>query len=190
MSAFGLLVYLVLVVSPFVSGSSCRRPPPGKNFTNKKYEGTWFEIGKIQTFGGAFFERNCVCTQLTYNELDAKTGNSEIVNACREKEVNGPWTNVTASLFNEQLQQPGSWQERVEGYNTGSANYTIIEISDDYAVEYDCTEEVGITNYCIHVLSRSRSMDQQTFNQLISNAEALDLNPSNLEVKMTTQRGC
>ncbi len=40
----------------------CVNAPPAANFTNAAYDGTWFEIAKYQTAGGAFFERDCVCT--------------------------------------------------------------------------------------------------------------------------------
>ena len=46
----------------------CVNAPPATNFTNKAYEGTWFEIAKYQTAGGAFFERNCVCTEVVTEE--------------------------------------------------------------------------------------------------------------------------
>lgn len=70
-------------------------------------------------------------------------------------------------------------------------NYTIIAIGEDYSVEYDCgTSSLGITNYCIHVLSRTPTMEQSKFDSLIEYAEGLGLNPDHLEVKMTLQDGC
>ena len=35
----------------------CRRPPLAGGYTLEGYSGRWFEIGKIQTAGGAFFEK-------------------------------------------------------------------------------------------------------------------------------------
>ena len=58
-------------------------------------------------------------------------------------------------------------------------------------MEYDCaTSSLGITNYCVHVMSRTRTMDQQQFDELISMAEGMGLNPQQLDVLMTTQEGC
>ena len=184
-----VLVVSALLCSGAWSSSSCRRPPPADGFTNAKYSGgPWFEIGKIQTFGGAFFEKNCVCTQLEFSETNPANGDGQVVNACRDQSPTGAWTNATGLLFNEA--PVGSWQEKMQGYETSTANYTIISLGEDYAVEYDCTSSLGLTNYCIHVLSRTRTMDPALFNKLIQQAEALDLNPEKLEVKMTKQEGC
>ena len=85
------------------------------------------------------------------------------------------------------IHAPGRWLETI---NTNTVNYTVIAISDDYAVEYDCGTSVGITNYCIHVMSRKPTLDQDTFNKLIQMAEDMGLNPQQLPVQMTKQEGC
>lgn len=136
---------------------------------------------------GAFFERNCVCTELNISIVDKSTGDCVADNDCRSKEVTGTWTNVTGRLINEDLSQPGRWEEVING---NSVNYTVIAIGPDYAVEYDCGESAVATNYCIHVMSRTRTMDQAKFNELINMAEGMGLNPENLPVKMTLQEGC
>lgn len=66
----------------------------------------------------------------------------------------------------------------------------MISIGDDYAVEYDCGTSFGITNYCIHVMSRTREMDPALFESLIEEAEKMGLNTEGLPVKMTLQEGC
>eukprot|EP01035_Chromulina_nebulosa_P023250 gene23250-30137_t len=103
--------------------------------------------------------------------------------------VDGPWTNMTGILYNEDLSKPGKW---LENFGYGDVNYTIIAIQEDeYAVEYDCTTSaLGVTNYCIHVVSRTRTMDIDLFNSLIEKAENMGLNPNRLPVQMTTQDGC
>ena len=69
--------------SPDNSGK-CATPPVADNFvSNSQYEGVWYEIGKIQTAGGAFFERNCVCTEVNYTQLDSTTGDGKVLNSCR-----------------------------------------------------------------------------------------------------------
>ena len=181
-------IILGLIALCLVAGSPCRRPPPAEGYTNQKYSGEWFEVAKAQTFGGAFFERNCVCTELTFTETNPANGDGKVVNACREKAPTGKWTNVTGDLFNSA--SPGTWQEKIEGTPTGAANYTIISLGEDYAVEYDCTSSLGITNYCIHVLSRTRTMETGLLNKLIAQAEAQDLTPEKLPYKMTMQEGC
>lgn len=157
-------------------------------FELQRYKGKWYEIGKIQTKGGAFFERNCVCTQLNIDITDEMTGDGIADNDCRYKTVDGKWTNVTGLLTDENLDQPGRWLETI---GSGSpVNYTVIAIDDDFAVEYDCGTSLGITNYCIHVMSRTPEMDQEQFDALIKMAEDMGLNPQGLDVQMTKQEGC
>ena len=47
-----------------------------------------------------------------------------------------------------------------------------------------------MTNYCVHVMSRTRTMDASLFQQLIGMAETMGLNPQQLPVQMTKQEGC
>lgn len=108
-------------------------------------------------------------------------------NDCRYQEIDGQWTNVTGALTNEDLQKPGKWLETIYG---NPVNYTVIALSDDFAVEYDCGTSAGVTNYCIHVMSRERTLDQDTFDSLIEMAENMGLNPQDLPVQMTRQDGC
>ena len=46
------------------SAGQCKFPTPSPNFSRVGYSGVWFEIAKFQTAGGAFWEKDCVCTQL------------------------------------------------------------------------------------------------------------------------------
>eukprot|EP01038_Epipyxis_sp_PR26KG_P013850 gene13850-18576_t len=167
--------------------STCSFPLPDKSFSNAAYSGKWYEIAKIQTSGGAFFEKDCVCTELNISITNESTGDSVADNDCRSKTVDGPWTNITGTLTQEDSKLPGRWIETI--YNN-KVNYTVIAISEDYAVEYDCGTSFGITNYCIHVMSRLPTLDQNTVNQLFAYAESLGLNPQGLPVKVTKQDGC
>merc|ERR1711911_438288 len=52
----GLLFALVYCID-----ADCLHPATAPNYSNEKYAGLWYEIGKIQTPGGAIFQRNCLC---------------------------------------------------------------------------------------------------------------------------------
>ena len=87
------------------------------------------------------------------------------------------------------MSQPGRWLEQIGSGNP--VNYTVISIDDEYSIEYDCTtSSAGITNYCIHIMSRTPTMDEDLFQQLVSYSESLGLNPEQLPVIMTKQEGC
>ncbi len=185
-----LLLLCIMVASVMIKAEKCSFPPPASGFSNSMYNGRWFEIGKIQTKGGAFFEKDCVCTELNIKTTDEKTGDGLADNDCRDKTATGRWTNATGNLYNEDMSKPGKWLESFTfgGSPSPPVNYTVIAISDDYAVEYDCgTSSAGVTNYCIHVMSRTRTMDSATFKQLIDMAEGMGLNPNSLPVQMTLQ---
>ena len=65
-----LLIAALLIA--FVS-AKCMDPPAAYLFNIDKYKGKWYEIAKYQTAGGAFFERNCTCT-----EMDIGVANNKI----------------------------------------------------------------------------------------------------------------
>lgn len=171
-----------------MNGDGCQFPDPAANFKNQQYDGEWFEIGKIQTKGGAFFEKNCVCTEINVATTNVTSGDATVDNDCRDTTVDGPWTNITGLLLNEDINKPGRWLEEING---NYVNYTVIYVDDDASIEYDCgTSVAGVTNYCIHVLSRSRTMPQAKFDKLMAYAQSLGLNTNDLPITMTTQNGC
>lgn len=180
---------LVLAATVTNTVSQCSFPEPAVGFTNEKYSGRWFEIGKIQTKGGAFFERNCVCTQIGIEITNEGTGDGIADNDCRYKTVDGKWTNVTGTLYGEDMSNPGRWLEQI---GSGSpVNYTVIALDEDFSVEYDCTtSSAGVTNYCVHIMSRTPEMDEETFQQFVDMAESMGLNPQGLPVTITKQEGC
>jgi len=184
---FWLFVVLVILLEAVNARNQCSFPAPAKGFEASKYEGKWYEIGKVQTKGGAFFERKCVCTQLDVTINDQQSLDGIAVNECRESTVDGKWTNVTGQLTDADINQPGRWLETIYG---SPVNYTVIYMDDDYSVEYDCGTSLGITNYCIHILSRTTTMPKAKFDELMKMAEDMGLNPQNLDVQMTLQEGC
>lgn len=89
------------------NADACMHPRPAANFNNSAYEGTWYEIGKIQTWGGAIFESECVCTQILVSP--AANASYTVVNSCRQKTPEGPYLNATGQLVNEG--PAGRWDE-------------------------------------------------------------------------------
>ena len=59
-----VLLLVVVVLGAVNAAEKCNKPAPASGFTYEGYEGFWYEIGKIQTKGGAYFERECVCTTI------------------------------------------------------------------------------------------------------------------------------
>lgn len=190
------VVTLVLVVALGVlqlsaGAQKCMHPPPAPSFTPEKFQGTWYEIGKIQTWGGAIIEGSCVCTQVLIG--DSTPAGLPINNSCRNKTPQGKFTNATGHLVQRQGLSAGAFEE---DFSFGTkANYTIIAMDDEgekYALEYDCEEEFFglVENYCIHLLSRTPTFDPQLTQELFDEAISLGLNQQNLTMKLTEQTGC
>lgn len=70
----------------------------------------------------------------------------------------------------------------VEKIGPNSVGYWIIYLDEDYAVTYDCNTNLGITNYCIHVLSRKPHLQVDVINKLAQKALDLGLNKNNLDI--------
>lgn len=85
------------IIDQIFSGS-CKSPPPASDFTNQRYTGLWYEIGKMQTKGGAFFEKDCVCTTI---DVEQKTGSGDYtaINSCRKLAPTGDFLNATGMIL-------------------------------------------------------------------------------------------
>jgi len=109
MSLVSILAMAAMLASP-ATADGCHHPAPAAGFNNTQYKGVWYEIAKIQTAGGAAFEKNCVCTQLNVrDDPGAASGNLLVDNLCRMKTPSGQLSNFTGTLENES--PPGRWEE-------------------------------------------------------------------------------
>ncbi|GFN82208.1 prostaglandin-h2 d-isomerase [Plakobranchus ocellatus] len=182
--------YVILVYSEvmILVQAKCMSPPPSSNFTLGGYYGLWFEAGKIQTPGGAFFEKDCVCTTIEVEPKSNKTtGDCTALNSCRKLKPQGKYINATGQL--EDMNPPGKWKESFFFF-LPKVDYTVIYLDKDFAVEYDCGETLGITNYCIHVMARVPDPDLTKVQSLVNFAEQLGLNTDKLPYNQTHQAGC
>ncbi|GFN82201.1 prostaglandin-h2 d-isomerase [Plakobranchus ocellatus] len=180
-----ILVYSKVLV--MVHGK-CMSPPPSSNFTVGGYSGLWFETGKIQTFAGAFFQRDCVCTTVEVTpEINRTNGDSTAINSCRKLTPQGKYLNATGHL--ENMNPPGKWKQWIFAF-APKVDYTVIYLDKDFAVEYDCSVKLGMTSYCIHILARVPNPDPNKVQRLVDFAEGLGLNTKQLPYKETNHAGC
>jgi apolipoprotein D and lipocalin family protein len=154
----------------------------------------WYEIGRIQTPGGAFFQKDCVCTTLNVSfdhGPSGSSGNGTVENACRFLEPATGWPVSFVSHLSD-MRLPGQWLNR---FNSAYAvNYTIIEkgtdaaTGEEYSVEYDCGSQALFgTNYCIHILARRPTMSDGLRERLLQRALALGINTRDLPFVLTNQ---
>lgn len=72
-----------------------------------------------------------------------------------------------------------------------TASYNVILLQTDlFSVEYDCTHELGVTNYCVHILSRTTTLDSSIVTNVLKLVQELDLNTAKLEYVQTKQQNC
>lgn len=57
-------------------------------------------------------------------------------------------------------------------------------------MEYDCGESIFGTNYCIHILSRTPTMDPSLLSSLVNQSLAMGLNNQGMNLTITLQQGC
>ncbi len=150
----------------------------------------WYEIAKYQTAGGAYWEQDCVCTQL--NVTTALDGRYLADNLCRDKTPLGKLISAVGNLYNES--PPGRFKEQFFPL-APSVDYTIAFMGnldgEEYSVEYDCgsTFLTGM-NYCVHFLARKPEMSEKLLNYLIDEVNKQDLNQLKLPLQMTKHEGC
>mmetsp|Transcript_25384 Transcript_25384/g.30085 ORF Transcript_25384/g.30085 Transcript_25384/m.30085 type:complete len:190 (-) Transcript_25384:80-649(-) len=170
-----------------IRGEQCPIPPTAANFSLERLNGTWFEIGKIQTFGGALIEGDCVCTELVYSKEDDT--HASVANICNDKTPDGK-LKIANSEITEVDNNPGAFEETFCS-SCPPVSYTIVALDGQSMVEYDCSRNaIGIINYCFHVMSRTSTMDEETLVSLQNLVDEYDLNPHNISWKTTNQTGC
>ncbi|XP_064118922.1 uncharacterized protein LOC135223931 [Macrobrachium nipponense] len=143
---------------------------------------------KFQTPGGAAFQKDCWCDDLNFQTDNPEFGNGNVTYSCRKYGPDGNIQSATANLIHDGV--PGHFKQQFPFPFAPKLDYNIIAIDEDTAIEYDCYSIFGVTNYCIHFLSRMPSIDGSKLFQMIEFAEDLGLNNQNLTYTATKQEGC
>merc|ERR1711976_149695 len=181
------LVVLAVAVSAAVAQEICLDLPAASNFTFPGFLGTWYEIGKIQTAGGAFWQEGCVCNTMDISLLDEDTGNSQANYKCRDYYPTGDETSFQGQLLD--MQMPGKWEQEVFP-GLPRVSWTVLVLGDDYAMTYDCGETLFSYEYCVHIVSRTPNMTPERRDQLVQMAEDMGLNPYNRNYDEISHDSC
>jgi apolipoprotein D and lipocalin family protein len=172
-------LFLISFLTFLVYSQKCAVPAPAVDYTLNAYIGKWYEMGKYQTAGGGFFERDCECTE---SDIGVSQGKIYAYQSCIK---NGKKTGINATLLPTDIN--GHYIEQFQ-FNKGA--YYVIYLDNDYAIEYDCNESVGITNYCVHIMAKTTDIDDAKLEELKKYALRLGLNPKNLPFQKTEQHKC
>ena len=147
-------------------------------------------MGKIQTAGGAFFEKDCVCTHINVAQRSDDPTKVLVSNICNKKTFDGELIIANGTLSSSKQPSDGRYNETIGPVSKSVAYNVIVLRTDEYSVEYDCGEELGFTNYCVHILSRQATLNTTIINTLLQLAEQYDLNPQRLDFVLTKQANC
>ncbi|KAK7079541.1 hypothetical protein SK128_001777 [Halocaridina rubra] len=182
------LVSLVLGVMTYAD-PGCVEVSPASNYVNALYVGRWYEIGRIQTPGGASYQENCWCDTTDFTTEFLTVGDGEVTYSCRQDGPDGALQSATADLLYEG--EPGHFKQQFRFPFAPKLDYSIIFIDEDTAMEYDChTDLQGDTDYCVHFMSRFPSIEENKLLELIEYAEGLGLNNQNVNYTATEHVGC
>ena len=148
-----MLFFAVLAYgAAYALAQDCVAPPPAADFNFSSFGGSWYEIARIQTAGGAALQDWCACTELIYSATPSGAyGDLTTLNSCRFLTPTGFFLNATSYLANMTRSDPGHWLERYCP-DCPAASYNIILDGVDsrgvpYAVEYDCSNN-AICAFC------------------------------------------
>ncbi|KZS14134.1 Uncharacterized protein APZ42_020798 [Daphnia magna] len=157
------VLVVLLVAACFVH--ACVHPPLPPDYTNEQYVGVWYEIGRIQTPGGAEYQKDCICTKTTV------TSDYPV------------WGILIAG------EVPGNFNQRFPPLIRG-VDYNIIWIDQDTAMEYDCRLTSTSEEYCVHFMSRTITIEPAKLQSMVDYAEGLGLNPLGIPYLSVQQEGC
>ena len=78
-------------------------------------------------------------------------------------------TRLTGTL--EEFEQPGHFKQ-VLFYGPSAdpgpqVDYNVIWLDDESAIEYDCSQEIDGTDYCIHIMSRTPTLPEEKVQEML-----------------------
>ena len=169
--------YVLLMLS-LLSFVGCKTYPPLETVPEvdlERYAGKWYEIASIPTS----FQKGCHCTTAEY---ELKDGYVRVINTCRKNSVEGEIDRAKGKAFvvdgsnNAQLKVQFFWPFR--------GDYYIIDLAEDYSYAL-----VGSPSRdYLWILSRTRTLPQDTIDQLKATAQQKGFDPNRL--RFTEQANC
>merc|ERR1712228_333239 len=128
--------YLVIssIIIGLVFGETCPQPLGAANYTDVVFNKLWYEIGKIQTKGGAFFEKDCVCTNINVH-FDSNVNinsNATVNNTCNKLVPNGESLIAVSKIIPlDKTKETGKFDEIfVDPQEPGIVAYNVIFLSE------------------------------------------------------------
>jgi apolipoprotein D and lipocalin family protein len=139
-----------------------------QNVDVERYTGLWYEIARLPTS----FQEGCVGTTAEYSLRD--DGKINVVNTCREDTLDGPVERIegTARVVDEETNA----KLGVTFFWPFEGPYWILELDEDYQWAMVGSPDRDM----LWFLSRTPTLDEEIYNQLVESAEAKGFDTSNL----------
>lgn len=135
----------------------------------KKYSGLWYEIASYPTT----FQKNCYCTTAEYT-INNK-GVVGVENSCLKDSVNGKKAGIKGKAF--VVKNTNNTQLKVQFFWPFKGDYWIIGLADDYSWAV-----VSAPNRkYLWILSRTKTMDENTYHKIIELIKLKGLDPQKLK---------
>ena len=97
--------------------------------------GFWYEIGRMQTAGGAIFQAGKVCTGFEFTPRGG--GRAMVDYTSRVSEPTGRWSNITGRLEPNADMVDGNFYQKFPWSEEPGVSWNIIYLDNDWAIEYD-----------------------------------------------------
>eukprot|EP01120_Amphizonella_sp_Union-15-10_P009452 TRINITY_DN357_c0_g1_i2.p1 TRINITY_DN357_c0_g1~~TRINITY_DN357_c0_g1_i2.p1 ORF type:complete len:212 (-),score=41.96 TRINITY_DN357_c0_g1_i2:60-695(-) len=177
-------ILLILCVLAYTFARECPNVPTAKEIPSR-YAGVWYEIATVP-LAKETFERNCFCTFANYTIAGPQQ--VTVINTCNVDSVNGRVDVTKGNAIIPDLAQPGKLEVSFGG---PYAPYWIINLDTNYqwAVIWSCTDILGFDIEFLWVLSRTPTLDETLYQQLIQKA-ASETGYDISRLLKTTQQGC
>lgn len=167
-------LWTIMLSFSFLSCSTMARPhdnPETVPYVDlDRYLGTWYEIASFPQR----FSRNCVASKAEYSLRE--DGRIRVINSCREKTFDGEKRSVDGvawvvdSETNAKLKVQFQWPFR--------GDYWVVGLDPDY----QWAVVSGPGRRSLWILSRTRQMDSELLNLILSELEADGFDLSRLEM--------
>ncbi|MCT4642921.1 MAG: lipocalin family protein [Bacteriovoracaceae bacterium] len=150
--------------------------PTVENVDIHKYLGTWYEIARFDQK----FQKNCTAVTATYTLR--KNGSVNVLNKCRKYNINGKLKKAKARAWitdkNTNAKLKVQFFLRFIKINAFAGNYWILALGDNY--EYAMIGDPS--RKYLWILSREKTLPEDTYNMLTSKAHELGFDITKLQM--------
>ena len=167
--------YILIVILTMLSANAMSQTLQTVPYVDlKKYSGKWYEIASFPQR----FQKGCYCTTAEYTLSDK--GFVIVENRCNKDNINGKQSYIKGKAF--VVENSGNAKLKVQFFWPFRGKYWIIDLAEDYG--YAVVSHPN--KKYLWILSRTATMNDNTYNQIISRIKEKGFDIS--KIKLTKQK--